>query len=336
MSELPIEKLLRKHLPPTKGCSHGWERFNAPCCVHRGETVDKRNRGNIIFSTQNISFNCYNCQFKASWKYGSGIVGKNMRNLLSWLGASQDEIKTMAYDLKKLFPDDRATASAPKIKYVNFDFPDMDLPDGVNDFDHWLNQEPINEKFVDIVSYLHTRGSYLFELDNYRWSPSTEGNLSSRFIIPFKWEGRNVGYTTRTIDPKQKVRYINHKPKDYIFNTEAIKDDHKYILVTEGPMDALAVGGVAILGASISDRQAIWLNQQNKKIIIVPDKGKTGKNLISFACKQHWSVSYPKWPDDCKDAADACKKFGHAATVAQIIHGIQDSNILIEAGKTWF
>ena len=75
-----------------KQSNSGWISFNAPCCVHNGESADRRQRGGVKITEQGWSFHCFNCQFTASF-----ILGRNLsfkaRKLLSWLNVPQQEIE---------------------------------------------------------------------------------------------------------------------------------------------------------------------------------------------------------------------------------------------------
>lgn len=325
----PLENLLRQHLPITKNTKGGWEKFDAPCCTHNGEGRDKRSRGNIIFSSSGISYNCYNCQYRASWKGGSPIVGKKMSNLLSWLGASSDEIRDMKVQMRSKFQgNEKAYKDEYRVTYVNFDFPEMDLPKGAKSLDYYLKNEspetPFCQDLCDVFVYMSNRGSHILEKGFY-WSP--EPKYRRQIIIPFYWEDKIVGYTLRNIDKDASVRYLNYKPKNYLFNTEYIKDRHDYIIVVEGVLDAVAINAVGLLGASVTEEQACWLNQQGKKIIIYGDNDRNGEKLKYVARRHGWFfVSELKGEKRCKDAAELSKEYGAACAVAKILDAYKKGN----------
>ena len=68
-----------------KNTSSGWVSFNAPCCVYKGESQDKRLRGGIKQTDDDWSYHCFNCGFTASFIAGRS-VGYKARKLLEWLG----------------------------------------------------------------------------------------------------------------------------------------------------------------------------------------------------------------------------------------------------------
>ena len=62
-----IQDSVVSFLPPRrKSTPSGWTSFNAPCCVHNGESQDKRGRGGIITSGDGaVSYHCFNCNFNS-------------------------------------------------------------------------------------------------------------------------------------------------------------------------------------------------------------------------------------------------------------------------------
>ena len=82
-----------QYLPPrTRKSPSGWFSFNAPCCIHNGETPDKKKRGGIILDGDDWAYHCFNCNYKARFIYGQQLSLK-ARNLLKWLGVPHDTIQ---------------------------------------------------------------------------------------------------------------------------------------------------------------------------------------------------------------------------------------------------
>ena len=72
------------------------------------------------------------------------------------------------------------------------------------------------------------------------------------------------------------------------------------------------------------------------KPIVVPDRDKDGARTIEQAVDLGWAVSLPPWPDDCKDANDAMRRFGKLATIASIIRSQESNPIKIKLQtKAW-
>ena len=78
----------------------GWISFNAPCCIHNGETQDKKKRGGIMNSADGtISYHCFNCGYKASYIVGRRLT-QRMRTLMSYEESSQSINSNLAYTEK--------------------------------------------------------------------------------------------------------------------------------------------------------------------------------------------------------------------------------------------
>ena len=88
-----ISDFIKGILPTKKKTTpSGWTSFNAPCCVHNGESSDTRGRGGLTANPDgSVSFHCFNCNFKASYQPGRHLTFK-FRKLLKWLGADDTDI----------------------------------------------------------------------------------------------------------------------------------------------------------------------------------------------------------------------------------------------------
>ena len=70
----------------------GWLSFNAVCCTHNGNSIDRRQRGGIKITEQGWSYHCFNCSYTASFVLGRTVSFK-ARRLLTWLGVPENEIE---------------------------------------------------------------------------------------------------------------------------------------------------------------------------------------------------------------------------------------------------
>ena len=86
-----IQSTILTSLPTgRKKTPSGWISFNAPCCVHNGETADKKKRGGIMNSADGtVSYHCFNCGFKASYIIGRKLTYK-MRQFMSYIGVQSN------------------------------------------------------------------------------------------------------------------------------------------------------------------------------------------------------------------------------------------------------
>jgi DNA primase len=156
--------------------------------------------------------------------------------------------------------------------------------------------------------------------------------FADRVIIPFLYESVVVGSTARKVKDG-RPKYLSDQHPFFVFNIDAQDPLNKYVFVCEGPFDALAVDGVALLTNEISQQQAHIINGLGKEVIVIPDQDKAGLALINQAVDYDWSVAFPNWGDDIKDCADAVKKYGKLFVVVDIIETAQKGAIRLEMAK---
>lgn len=323
-----------KTLLPSKSklTPSGWTSFNAPCCVHKGHRADTRKRGGVRFDNNGIIYHCFNCKYASSWQPGSQIPEK-LKNLARWLHASDDTINQLILESLKTEGIDTGiniVSTAPVTQ-----FPEKPLPAGSLLLSEWAMKidslsPNLNSLFINVLEYLISRG-YQNPLDyNFYWN--TDSSFKDRVIIPFTWQGKNVGFTARKIKPS-KLKYLSDQPTHFVFNTDAQRENQQYVLVTEGPFDALAVNGVGLLTNGITDKQAEIINTLGKEVILIPDQDFAGLELYKRAIELNWSIAVPTWADEIKDAADAVTQYGKIFVVVDAISTAQKGSVKITLAK---
>jgi DNA primase len=130
-----------------------------------------------------------------------------------------------------------------------------------------------------------------------------------------------IGRKCREGNPK----YLTEHPPHIVFNLDRQPYERNFVLVFEGSIDALMLGGVAILTNEISPEQALQINALGKQVIVVPDRDKPGEVMAKQAIELGWSVSFPNWADDIKDAGDAIKRYGRLATMISIMQNVESN-----------
>jgi DNA primase len=135
---------------------------------------------------------------------------------------------------------------------------------------------------------------------------------SAGHSIPFTYDNRVVGYSSRMLDNRQP-RYIHDTQPGYVFGTDLQGADWRYAIVVEGVFDALSIGGLAVLHAEINDAQARLIRSLDREVIVVPDQDEAGMRLVDRAVELGWSVSMPDWPADVKDVNDAVIRWGNGS-----------------------
>ena len=333
---MDIVDVIYSYLPAKrKNTPSGWTKFNAVCCHHNGTSADTRARGGIIRNVEGCSYHCFNCGFKASYVNGRHLTRK-MRQLLSWFGAPDDIINKLTLDALRIQKD---TEFLEKVTLPTFD--DKPLPEGASSINEWLlllDQLPpdLRGSFDTVIDYIVARG--FNPLEDFYWTPLN--GYADRVIIPFKYEGRIVGNTARKVI-EGKPKYISDQTPGYVFNLDNQTPidwagEQRYVVVVEGPMDALSVNGVAILGADIMDKQAMLINRLGMTPVLVPDRDADGLRTIEQALDLKWKVSLPDWHQDIKDSNDAVRKYGRLWTIKSIIDGIETNELKVKLRmKQW-
>ena len=333
-------------LPAKRKHSNKWISFNAPCCVHNGESRDTRGRGGITAHDDGlVSYHCFNCGYKTSYRPGRPI-GYKFRKLLDWLGADDNTIQRLileALRIKELIGTFEITSPAAPKQAI--DFTPRSLPDNSISFQEWASvlethQVDVPSQLVDAIKYVTDRN---INTDKYEFyiSDETDYNLNKRVIVPCYWKNTLIGYTARALVNDVKPKYHSSYEPDFVFNTNKQLSTAKFVIVVEGPFDAMAIDGVAILGSEASDTQIDIIEDLKREVIVVPDfdmhiDEKTGKKkwsgraLIETALDNDWSVSFPVWTEQYKDVAEAVEKLGALFVLKSIIDAKESNPLKIE------
>jgi hypothetical protein len=303
----------RKHTPS------GWIGFNAVCCD------DKRQRGGFIVNAgEAVSYHCFNCGFKCSWQPGRNLSQK-MRKFMRDLNMPDDVINQLGLEALRL--NENSTA---EIRTVIPKFDVRALPQDsalITSLDH------IPDKLIPVLEYLQDRNIFLEDYPFY-WTPKI--GFSNRVIIPFIFNDEIVGYTARAIGDA-KPKYISEQQPGYVFNLDSQHDAREFVIVSEGPFDAISIDGCALLGAEVKDSQNWLLKQLGKEIVLVPDRDHEGPRTVEQAIEFGWSVSMPDWPPGVKDINDAVIKLGRLATLYLIVSAKESNTLKIQLrAKKWF
>ena len=302
-----------------KTTGSGWHSFNAVCCHHNGHKSDTRSRGGIKFDGQtNWSYHCFNCNYKCNFVLGRTISYKT-RQLLLWCGI--DDTQIQRWNLESLEQRDLLDFIIPKKQKVKIKFDDHQLPNG----ELIDENNPLHKEYVD---YLQARMINYYEYP-FLITPTAKGRYANRIIIPYTYNNKIVGHTSRFLDNKIP-KYINEQQHGYVFNIDIQKPEWQVCILTEGIFDALSIDGVAVMHNDINNEQAQLLSSLNKQIILVPDRDESGLKMCDRALELGYSVSLPNWEPGIKDVNDAVVKYGKLPTLLSILQNATMSKIKIE------
>jgi len=333
-----IQNTILTSLPAgRKKTPSGWISFNAPCCVHNGETADKKKRGGIMTSADGtVSYHCFNCGFKASYVIGRKLTYK-MRQFMGYIGIPDDTIRKLAIEAMR---EEEGDVKYEKKKFITFK--NKTLPKNAHKLDVWLEKyvakdltEPQWQKIDGLLKYLESRGIGP-EWYDFMYSPDQHWDVNKRLLIPFYWRGDIVGFTGRMFEQSDKVKYYTDVQPGYVFNMDAQDWTRKFVIVTEGPFDAISVSGVSILGSEINDIQRELIDGLGRQVIVVPDRDAPGEKLINQATEFGWSVAFPEWEDGINDVADAVSSYGRLYTIQSILKTTEKNKLKIDLKRKMY
>jgi hypothetical protein len=276
--------------------------------------------------TEGVTYHCFNCGFKSSWQPGRPIT-KKFKSLLQWLSVPDDIITKCSFEALRL-KDEVAPEHTINLNPVFFD---KAMPLGTKSIKEWLMDPP--DELLPVLEYLISRG---FTIDDYDWHWTDEQGFNDRLIVPFYYQNRLVGYTARLIRERKTVKYISEQQPGYVFNLDNQNWNRKFVLVTEGPLDAVCIDGVAVMSNEISPVQRHLISRLQKEVVVVPDKDASGIKMAEQAVEWGWSVSMPDWPEGIKDVNDAVKRYGKLYALWTIVQAKESMPLKIQLRmKKW-
>tara|TARA_B100000085_G_scaffold245470_1_gene238644 strand:+ start:4368 stop:5327 length:960 start_codon:yes stop_codon:yes gene_type:complete len=295
-----------------KRTSNGWISFNAVCCHHNGESQDKRSRGGVITNGDAVSYHCFNCNFKTGWQPGRHITFK-MRKLLTWLGV--DENTRQMLNIEALRIKETVVLEEPDEEQIQVEFKSRSLPEGAT------------STLPDFVKqYAQARA---LPTEKLMYANTRAAGMWKRVIVPFTWQGETIGFSARSTDNAGRPKYFTNHDTGYVYGIDSQHPNSRFVIVTEGLLDALCIGGVGILSNQCSEQQAQIIDTLAREVILVPDRDRAGQKLIDDALEYGWSVSFPEWESDVKDVNDAVVRYGKLFTLKSIIDGKQTNSLKI-------
>lgn len=319
-----VTQLLLKHLPSSSKKNRNGFKFNCPMCIKQGEARnDTKMRGGLKLEHQGFVYNCFNCKFSTGYTEGNRPTKKCL-DFLKTLGADISQIpieirfghNTVRKKTTIVVPDSYPSVLLPKDSKPIIDL----IQDGFSD-----------PEFNKVVEYISSEVPYLLLDRQVMWSPDHTLQMNKRFILPFYWNNKIVGWTSRYYEkrpPSGISKYMMDRPENYLYNMDLLNDSSDSIIAVEGPTDAKAVGGIALLTNALNDVEAEILIKSRKKVIIVPDMENTGLRLVQDAGKYGFSVSLPKWPKNIKDCAQAVRECGKLFTLYTIYSSVYTGSAL--------
>jgi hypothetical protein len=298
-------------------------------CHTQGHGKDTRNRFGIQFNADSIAANCFNCGFSAGYTEGKEL-SKSFKFFLKQLGIADRFIEEIEFEIFKQInsikvmregeEETKREDKESKIRSLFDQWKSVDLPADSLPITQWLEYGLDDPDFLQVVEYALNRR--IFELDKFYWSPDKARNVNQRLIIPYYYKKKIVGFTARlsyNTDGKEIPKYYQQCPTDFVYNLDNQQAwNRKYVILNEGVLDAWVTDGISNLG-ELGQTKIDIINRLQKQVIVCPDRDKKGGDLVEAALENNWSVAFPEWDKDIKDAAKASEKYGRLLTIHSII-----------------
>jgi len=319
---------IAQNIGPLKGTPSGWQKRNCMLCHHRGHSPDKRERFGILYVDGGVTINCFNCGFGTGWRPQS-LLGDKMVFFLTTLGVPESDVKRLKFEAFREATNQKISDEVKLKGNVTSKWTEIEFLKECYSMRFWLEQECEDRDFLQVLDYANKRG--FLDIDKMYWTPCKENRerkFNRRIIMPYYYRDKIVGFTGRlaTDNAKKGVpKYIQEMPISYIYGVDAQHDyNKKYIIITEGIIDAIITDGIGTLHNNINPDQVSIINSLPGQKILCPDRDKDGDDLIEIALENKWSVAFPQWGRNekgkpVKDAGEAAEKYGQLLTIKSII-----------------
>lgn len=139
-----------------------------------------------------------------------------------------------------------------------------------SDFMPFTFKEPLERVFID---YLRNRGfDPAYTITRFKLHWAVTGQYEYRLIIPVIFDDNWYCWTSRAINPKEKLRYlsakgIDNKLTDFLFDEENLTGG-KALIIAEGPFDAMKIASAIIPNVSATSLFGKVLNPKQIKSLI--------------------------------------------------------------------
>jgi len=299
--------------------------FSCPICGD-SEKDRKKARGNIYLKGGNLRYHCFNCSTSSS---------------IPSLIKAIDESIYSEYSIEKLRDEKGGFNTTPAAEFAMKMKPPVFRKSGPLKGVKKVSQLEVNhpaKKFVDSRRIPTPYHAKLFYVPNfYGWANEivpkkfSEDSLKrdeGRLVIPFlNKDGELHAFQGRSLDPKDKVRYItvvadDTQPKLYGLDTV---DLSRTTYVMEGPIDSMFIpNSVATAGGDLVSALSPIQSSKTSLVIVYDNEPRSSDTVkkLDKAIMQGYSVCV--WPDNLehKDVNDMVM----AGLTSEFIRYIIDQN----------
>jgi hypothetical protein len=284
----------------------GWANTKCMACN------DHSPRGGFYHDGIYTSYSCFNCGVKFKYEEGSGKLSRNAKDILADFGITREDLRELTSSIFLAQKEEKniTLESLTKVSLFTREvaFPDRTKP--LLSEGNELLQEPILE-------YLISRKIDPLEHQLYY---SLDSKMLRRVIIPFWRDNKLIYWQARSIDKDVKPRYLNCvvTKEAVMFNYDQLYSyDDAPLFITEGVFDALAVNGMAIMGAGLNEAKIEVLKRSKRRKIFVVDRDEPGEKLAKSALDNGWEITFVDVR--ANDINDSIIKFGRPFTAYSLL-----------------
>jgi len=247
--------------------------FNARCPIcNDSQKNPRKKRFYLKYTPENGGvYNCFNCG-----KSGNFI---DLYSRIKGISSNQAFKEVNNYNFSNL-KESLKKKKQPNKKETEV----LNIPEFSNLKRDWTGLDETQEGII-INNYKYILRKFVQERrlpKNYPFYIAYKGDYKNRIIIPiFGQYGEVIYFQGRATNSDIKPKYLNPSLSDkkmIIMNLHKF-DPYKYIIITEGPLDAILVGnqGTCVFGSTITDKfLEILMKKTNKGIIVALDNDETG------------------------------------------------------------
>ena len=300
-----VEQIIRQYVTlPTKASAKGWLAVVCKCCN------DYKLRGAFLFTSDAVTYKCFNCPNKGSYHTG-GDLTEGMQKVLKDFGVPERDIGAIILDSME-----NKNTNKRKVIISTSIIKPIDIPK------HFYKLTDDKSDIWSQVAIEYLKVNRGMNISDYQFYMSKDKAWVGRLIIPILFQGEWIFYQGRDLTEVKPNKYKNAAVKDstliiYGYDNISIQSDTPLFIV-EGFFDAVQLEGVAILGNSLTTEKINYINRSPRQKIYIPDRYGDGKTAALNALQAGWSISIPETPN-CKDMGEAIKKYGKMYVIKSIL-----------------
>jgi len=319
MDNITLEQIIKQYIVlPPHATGTGWHPVLCKICNDKGH---KGARAGFKFEQNKVTYHCFNCGHAAGFNpdevdQTKPLMSTNMIQVMRDFSIPDDEwnkvqMQALATrDNGGLVLNKNKNTTIAKIEPEVLEYPENFYPlkDADINLDKWAlvaRHYLKDDRHID-------PNSYPFMIAHKSKKDIRLNKWVGRIIIPIFKDNKLVYYQGRDLTGKKLKKYespaVSKDNVIYGFD-KLFKDYDQPLYIVEGWFDAEVIGGIALMGNTISSSKIAWINKSTREKVYIPDQFGDGIVGAMTAIKQGWSVSTPEI-SDCKDMNDAVGRFG--------------------------